>query len=89
MTPPAPWTAKGNRVYAADGEEIAVATKASPRWRATADETATLIADASRLESRCAEAEATIAEQHAALGDYEARVAKLEVLLERLLGGAR
>ena len=38
--PPGPWSAVGNRVYAADGKEILVATKADPRWRQIADETA-------------------------------------------------
>lgn len=37
------WTAKGTRIYAADGGEIAVATKADPKHRAYAEETATSI----------------------------------------------
>ena len=47
--PPAPWTAKGNRVYAADGEEVAVATNASPRWRECSDATARLIAASAKM----------------------------------------
>jgi len=41
--PVGPWTAKGTRVYAADGEEIAVATKASPKWRGRAEDTAYML----------------------------------------------
>jgi len=42
--PPGPWAAKGNRVYSSDGEEIAVATNASSRWRGRSDWTAQAIA---------------------------------------------
>jgi len=41
--PPAPWTRKGNRLYAADGEEIVVATNASPKYRKVSVETAEAI----------------------------------------------
>ena len=50
--PPAPWTVRGNRVYAADGEEIAVATNASPRWRKHSDATAQVLAAAPELLAR-------------------------------------
>lgn len=39
-----PWTARGNRIYAADGEEILVATKASPKHRAGANNLAAALA---------------------------------------------
>jgi hypothetical protein len=55
--PPLPWSARGNRVYAADGEEIAVATKASPKHRATADATARRIAAAVSLAEASLERE--------------------------------
>jgi len=35
-----PVTVRGTRIYAADGEEIAVATRASNKWRGSADDTA-------------------------------------------------
>lgn len=47
--PPTPWTARGSRVYAADGEEIGVATKASPRHRKTTAATAAMCAAAPEL----------------------------------------
>ena len=47
--PEGPWTAKGTRIYAADGEEIAVATRASPRYRGRAGKTARLIAAAPEM----------------------------------------
>jgi len=50
--PPAPWTARSNRVYAADGEEVAVATNASPRWRKCSDATARLVAATPDLLAR-------------------------------------
>jgi HNH endonuclease len=42
-TPPIPWTRKDNRLYAADGEEIVVATNASPKYRKVSSETAEAI----------------------------------------------
>lgn len=46
IRPPIPWTAKGSRIYAADGEEIAVATKASPKHRGVTEATAAAIVEA-------------------------------------------
>jgi hypothetical protein len=44
-----PWMARGNRIYAPDGGEIAVATKADPKHRAQAEDNARLIAVAPDL----------------------------------------
>lgn len=49
LSAPAPWTVKGNRIYASDGEEIGVATKASPRHRTRAEATARLMGAAPDL----------------------------------------
>lgn len=54
MSAPKPWTVKGNRIYAADGEEIGVATKASPRHRKAAEATAALMAAAPDLREALA-----------------------------------
>lgn len=50
-----PLTVDGNRIYAANGEEIAVATKASPKHRAHANETASFLAFAGLLYEACTE----------------------------------
>jgi len=52
LLPPGPWEHKGNRVYAADGEEIAVATRASPRYRNVCDNTALFIALAGNQQEK-------------------------------------
>jgi len=60
--PEGPWTAKGTRIYAADGEEIAVATRASPRYRGCAGKTARLIAAAPEMYEALSESQSLLAQ---------------------------
>ena len=53
ILPPGPWVATENRVFAADGEEIGVATRASSRWRKSANWTALALASVPRLANAC------------------------------------
>lgn len=65
--PPLPWRAEGVRIYASDGSEIAVATKADPKWRAVVEQTASLIVSAANAYERGQLLERTNAEDALAL----------------------